>query len=1278
MKFKLLLLLLFLTSQFLSAQNPYRNLIFSEVRMDQAHHAYVELCNMGSVPVNTAEFEFGNISPWADPYIPGENQSIRLLPKELAPGETYVISIVRDWGDEQRLLDPEKGGSNTKKDTWRLADMKLHAPESPGGASPTDSITPGYSALDIWAGTYCFYLRHHFMVGENADSVVVDAVNGVFTGADGRRPGDYGPSDVAGVPDATVNSILVRKFNIKTGNLDWEQARGVDITDSEWIPIPIMNAGGWEMGRKEYWTVKNHGNFRLNAQSLTSSTINIDWTTNTMTCGWGTRNQDSIMNAFNFAPGVAWQYQMSKSKIDSAYTSVRTGDSITLFACGNQLDKIKFGIVLLAPTASEARVIPKNANNGGGWFTPYIVSENIPGMDTISNVGFDTRVDSLMKYLEKPTLAKWEIVFVDGVVRPDLKDGDKLKVTSENGSTIKQYYIKVVKYIPNHNPNLASITWPDIPEFYKGIYGWVGDTIPNFSPTKFNYTVQVPWDVEGIPALIARPENSDTKIEVIRATSLFGSEAAKTVKINTTAEDDTTFATYSIILDKEKDLSNVQPYTPDPFFSQLVFRADWRQFFLEICNPGNQPLDLSRYCIVRSNSVDPINAITRMSADTDWANRFNRYVPGYVWQDEASWQVQPGMLQEDLGVNPIVEPGDVFVLAWAFPVYKDQSTREYPQFDQIDVNFKNGYNPWGIELQEDAGGLANYSSVCGGWFSDDWILYKIINDSVLNGTKPLISTYDVEVVDVIGRCSGASPGLINGTEFGQNSGLKRFPEFYKGNPEPGASFGDGTTGSEWLYTNSAYWEARNYGWPLNNSMNNDGIGTHEFNTITEFISTIASASYSVSKGYLMNETIGGGVKEGIAMAEFMRNIITVEGQTLTFTYNGSVLNENSVIKNGTVLTVVSANKDNTTTYTISTNANGLDTNARLTSTKYTINVSGATGTVSGVVPGTTLREVFNNVTPPSNASLFGAFKADGTYAAFIELKLDSTYHDVIATDKHFFEVIAQDGETRISYQLVMNSQPSDAYVLSTIYNVDQTALLISLIPDGSNVNAVFGNLIPAPGATISLNNKMNQQRVMGTVYEDDKLVVTAQNGTTKKTYALELFSDFAERYLAVLYSELWIVNQTTKKVDGPVPTTTVAEFIDGLRVSLGATFKLVDVLGNEVTSGLMINDLKVIVTSENGKVISIYNVVIDRTGVVSFDHSSIKMYPNPTSGRINIEGVAEGNLIRVFNNYGKNVLTYKANSDRENVSLESQPAGIYLFVITNDTQRVAQFKIIKH
>lgn len=700
MKIKLLLIFLLFTAIIVKAQMPYRNLIITELRLDRPEWAYIELTNMGNVAVDLAQFSVGNVDPYS--YAPWDtipdhtfsntvNDYVNLPSRMLNPGESFVIASVRDWALRMSYINPERYNPMTKNDAWRLADMQIHIPEAPNRLSITDpeynsvdSVSTGYEVLTSWYGSSCMYVCHHF---SETDSAFVDAVNGVFT-SDGRR-GAQTPSNVAGVADGTGNSILIRKHTITTGTLDWEQARGVDITDSEWLPVPRLVPGGWEPGRKEFWTYGNHGNYELNPESLKSSTIEIDWTNLSMDVQWGARNQDSIMNEFDYSPGIAWHYYLSPSKIDSAYTSVRTGDSLTLYGCGNQLEIMKFGLNLLPPSASEARVIPKNANNGGGWYTPFVVSDGLSGMDTISEVAYATRVDSLYKYLEKPEKASWEIVWVDNMERPDLILGDILKVTSEDGSTTKEYYIKVLEYRPNHNANLSSITWPDIPEFYKGIFGWMGDTIPDFAPTKYNYNIVVPFDVPGIPGLIAKAENPDTKIETVRATSLFASEDAKTVKFYTTAEDDTTLQTYSIRLEKEKDLTNVQPYYAEPFFSQYVYQPGWRGEYLEICNPGNQPLDLSRYCIVRSKSLDPYSAITTQSGSDGWAWRYKRYVPGYVWQDEADWQVQPGILVQDFSVNTIVEGGDVFVIADNLPYDKDATTYLYESI--------NGFKPSNIE-----------------------------------------------------------------------------------------------------------------------------------------------------------------------------------------------------------------------------------------------------------------------------------------------------------------------------------------------------------------------------------------------------------------------------------------------------------------------------------------------------------------------------------------------------------------------------------------------------
>lgn len=1280
MKFKLLLLGLMFTSILLKAQEPYTSLIFSEVRMDAAHHAYVELCNMGNVAVDLGQFEVGNLSPFTtnpDLTYPNGNEKLMLPPRMLNPGETFVIANVAEWGDEQALLNIEKQGSWTKKDTWRIADMQLHVSEAPGG-DPTDSVSVGANALTCWNGDYCFFLRHFYKEG---DSLVVDAVNGIFTSETGSRPNGYGPSDVAGVPDATASHILVRKSGIKKGNTDWEQARGVDLDDSEWLPIPTLVAGGWEMGRKEFWTLGNHGDFKLDKNTLKSKTIETDWNAKTMKVAWGVRNEDSIMNEFDFMPGIAWKYYMAATKADSFFTSVRTGDSLTLFACGNQLIIEKFALIALAPVASEARVIPKRANDRGNWYTPYIVSENIPGMDTISNVGFATRVDSLFKYLEKPQAATWEIVWKDNTKRPDLINGDILKVTAEDGKTTKQYFIKVRPYIPSHNANLASITWPDIPEFYKGIFGWKGDTIPNFAPTKYNYVVQIPLEAKGVAALIARPENVDTKVEVKRATTLYGSEENRTLVFSTLAEDDTTDLQYFVKLEKEKDLTNVQPNSMEPFISQWVYRADYQQVFIEICNPGNQPLDLSKYCIVRSEALNPAQAIAVSSGVGDFGSRFNRYVPGYIWQDETQWTIQPGILEKDFSVSSIVEGGDVFVLAFALPAYRGGSTAEYPEWKEIDVNFRKAYNPWGIEFAEDE--LANYNNVCGGWFASggDLILYKITNDSIFNKLKPLNDPNDVEVIDVLGRCTANTGfGLIDGLTHDQNSGMIRRPQYYRGNPVPGASLGTGEPGtSEWIYKSHVEYAAEGYPWPINNSMNSNGVGSHEMVTVTEFMSTVNSGAYKVSDGYSMNETISGGVQTGITVDQFLDNIIMADkNQTLTITSGGVIISGNDKLKDGDLLTVVSANKANTSQYKISVTPQGLDNNALLTSKVYTIKVNGATGTITGFDSGTSLETVFNNVTPPANSSLFGAYNADGSYATFTSMYPDTNYYENIATNQIFFEVIAQDGKTRIDYQLIPNSKATDAYVSSSIYEVDQKTAMIKLVTDGINVQSFYNRLVPAPGATMVLLNKMDQERVLGTIYEDDVLVVTAQDGVTKKVYTLEFYSDYAARYEANLYSDVYAVSFQAKRIRNVYSNVTVSEFINNIWVPLGATYVLLDASGKPKSEGLMKDNDQIVVTSENGLVVIIFKVTTKKTGVISVNGSSIKMYPNPTTGFINISGIENGNTIRIFNTLGQNIKTIVADSDQITTTINEYPSGIYMVTVNNGRNNIANVRFIKN
>ena len=271
----------------------------------------------------------------------------------------------------------------------------------------------------------------------------------------------------------------------------------------------------------------NHGDFPLDETSLTSPVLDIDWAESTITVPWGVRNDDEIMQAFDKVPGLAWHYDYSTDHDDSAYVSCRTGDILTMYGAGSEYSMQVFDLIAAPPTQDDNMVIPKNRLNEAGYYgtprdTPFEVTTDNGIMDTIRNVPFACRVDTLFKYLEKAPQATWDIVWIDGLERVDLKNGDLLRVTSENG-TPKDYFIKTSARLLDDNTRLSAITWPDIPGYLMGTSGWSGDTIPGFSKTIFTYTMDVPYDYEGIPLLSAMAEDPNATVEITRATSLIGS-----------------------------------------------------------------------------------------------------------------------------------------------------------------------------------------------------------------------------------------------------------------------------------------------------------------------------------------------------------------------------------------------------------------------------------------------------------------------------------------------------------------------------------------------------------------------------------------------------------------------------------------------------------------------------------------------------------------------------------------------------------------------------------
>lgn len=1287
MKFKFLLLLFSISCGILSAQEPYRSLVITEARLGGQPQAYIELTNMGDQTINLSEFEIGKVTPWTAPveveggleawtledwFQVGENDYMMLPDVELAPGESYVIASVADWRPEMELIDPfQYGYQPTKKEMEDLADFGVHYAEPPG-QPPADSITPKYQVLEVWNGRDCWYVRHHFT---ETDSAVIDQVGGVFDEDNGtNKDGAY---DVAGVTEATNTHTLVRKASITQGNLNFRDGRGTDLADSEWIPVP--NEGQNAGRRAPYWTIGNHGAYVFDDNTLVSDEVDVNLDNLTITVPWGTQRNDSLIAKFEKKPGISWQYHYSPVWEDSAHLAIQNGDSLSIFVCGETLQRKDFALVVADPTDDANIVVPKKGYDDetgdyGAWsaglYAAFCRVTSGADVDTIKNsnnlagLGFATRTDSLLKYLEKAPNATWEFIWVDGMERADLKDGDILKVTAENGD-VKEYYIWINDYLPSHEAHLASITWPDIPGFYKGIFGWIGDTIPNFVETKYDYRVRVPSDVEGIPALVAHPVDLNQKIEVDRATNLFGTIDERTLTYTSTAEDDTTVLTYKITFEKDKLPKNVQPYHAEPFISEFIFWEQWNNGFVEICNPGNQPLDLSDYMFFNGYENNPAVAISGWDS---WGDRYVKYIPGYKWtSSEAEWTTERHMAEPDLNVNPIVQPGDVFVMA----EIRTTSFSGYPWFasQQTDIDFRR--DPWG----------EGYSgaSVARQWKGANFYMYKILNDSIKQGLKPATDPNDFELVATFGSGDGSDYAPL-GVPAQMINSFERKPEYFQPKAGlPSESFGSNPEDSEWTMTDRLYFQQRNAVWPNEILFVADGIGSHFFNEVTIYKSTVTSKFYKVSEGYSHNEQIQG-IVTGTSVVDFLANLTKAdEGQTLTVKSgeDGSELSDTDVIANADSLIVMSADSANITKYLLEVTDEGLSDDAVLTSDMYdiTADVEAGTGTIGGFDYGTKLRVVIEGLNLPAGASMM-IIDDEGFYVPLKRLNFDTTYVDVLVNDEQFVEVTAEDGIKKIVYAITPNAEPSDAFVTSSVYMVDQENLLIDLVPEGTTVPTLLNNLVPSRGASVKVVDKLGGEREMGNVVLDDKIVVTAQDGVTTRTYYLTLLGKEPVN-LAYLLSDVYEVDQLTLTVYVPrgESNPTIAELLADLELSSGATVDAMDANGADKADTEVVAEGDILkVTAANGITTANYTVML----VTSVDPiaNNIRIYPNPTSGMVYVSGLEAGTRIHVYNTVGMRVLDQMVRQGQEIISLENQTSGLYFIVVTDNDNVVGRYKLI--
>ena len=392
---------------------------------------------------------------------------------------------------------------------------------------------------------------------------------------------------------------------------------------------------------------------------------------------------------------------------------------------------------------------------------------------------------------------------------------------------------------------------------------------------------------------------------------------------------------------------DVIPYTAQPFISEFVYRDQGLNNFIEICNPGNQPIDLGQYMFVFTITGDPDEAIRLNANPEDYAYRYKKYIPGYKWQEEAEWMVQPGIAVQDyFNVFPVVEPGDVFVMT----DIRRTTTSGYPWYasEEADIDFNN--NPWGDIIDTRQSCVDQLASAT-------FFMFSIDNDSVLAGQKAANDIRDFTLIETFGN--GDTDWVIGGEPAPSRASYVRKPQFRSGKTGFGESFGTNADDSEWSRKTNLDYASEGVPYPASLLNVPIDIGRHNFDPVTVYLSTVSSLIYDCSEGYSMNEEILG-VLTGTTVEEFMANIIKPDdGQVLSMESAafGMILSGADALSDGDLLTVVSADGKNTTRYILDVTLEGLSDDAILSSSVYTIAVEGLTGTIEGFDYGVELETI---------------------------------------------------------------------------------------------------------------------------------------------------------------------------------------------------------------------------------------------------------------------------------------------------------------------------------
>jgi hypothetical protein len=341
---------------------------------------------------------------------------------------------------------------------------------------------------------------------------------------------------------------------------------------------------------------------------------------------------------------------------------------------------------------------------------------------------------------------------------------------------------------------------------------------------------------------------------------------------------------------------------------------------------------------------------------------------------------------------------------------------------------------------------------------------------------------------------------------------------------------------------------------------------------------------------------------------------------------------------------------------------------------YTITINGDQGTIEGIPFGATISEVLSKVEKPTTATL-NVIDGKDNLVPLKTLNFDTLSLATRVIGEVYFEVIAQNGDTVITYLLKLDIGASDAWIESDVYTIIQGNRLITLVPQGSSISTLLGNLVPSGNATMVVRDKSGFERDSGFIVLDDVVVVTSEDQSVSHAYRLKMLGAELNTE-AWVTSDLYLVSEAGMDISSIPAETDMATFLSHITPAPGATLLVKDESGNVKTTGNILEGDQLEVTSEDQQTVVTYALDL-YTAISNVRDKGIRVFPNPATDVLNIAGLEPGTTLTLSNITGQKLRIIRTDDAMYSLSLRELPEGLYFLSISSRNTGFSTYRIEK-